>query len=65
MSARRAHVVIPLRKPTWPRLRAPEPVFMYLTEGRGWSVAKTEAWLVEMCVAAMGKYPRRPIESGH
>jgi AcrR family transcriptional regulator len=33
-------------------------VFMYLTEGRGWSVAKTEAWLVEMCVAAIGKYPR-------
>jgi AcrR family transcriptional regulator len=31
-------------------------VFVYLTEGRGWSVGKTEAWLVEMCLAAIGKY---------
>jgi len=34
-------------------LVSPE-VFTYLTEGRGWSVASTEAWLVEMSSVALG-----------
>jgi AcrR family transcriptional regulator len=34
-------------------LVSPE-VFTYLTEGRGWSVASTEAWLVEMSNVALG-----------
>ena len=34
-------------------LVSPE-VFTYLTEGRGWSIASTEAWLVEMSTAALG-----------
>lgn len=34
-------------------LVSPE-VFTYLTEGRGWSIAGTEAWLVEMSNAALG-----------
>lgn len=33
-------------------LVSPE-VFTYLTEGRGWSVANTEAWLVEMSGVAL------------
>jgi AcrR family transcriptional regulator len=33
-------------------LASPE-VYIYLTEGRGWSVAATEAWLVEMSSAAI------------
>jgi AcrR family transcriptional regulator len=33
-------------------LVSPE-VFTYLTEGRGWSVASTEAWLVEMSSVAV------------
>ncbi len=37
-------------------LVSPE-VYTYLTEGRGWSVAKTEAWFVEMCNAAIGRSP--------
>ena len=28
-------------------------VFTYLTEGRGWSIEKTEAWLVKMITAAL------------
>jgi AcrR family transcriptional regulator len=34
-------------------LVSPE-VFTYLTQGRGWSIASTEAWLVEMSSAALG-----------
>jgi AcrR family transcriptional regulator len=34
-------------------LVSPE-VFTYLTEGRGWSIANTEDWLVEMSNAALG-----------
>ncbi len=34
-------------------LVSPE-VFTYLTEGRGWSVATTEAWLVHMSNVALG-----------
>lgn len=34
-------------------LVSPE-VYTYLTEGRSWSKEKTEAWLVEMCSAAIG-----------
>lgn len=34
-------------------LVSPE-VFTYLTEGRGWSVASAEAWLVEMSSVALG-----------
>jgi AcrR family transcriptional regulator len=34
-------------------LMSPE-VFTYLTDGRGWSADKTEAWLVEMSSAAIG-----------
>jgi AcrR family transcriptional regulator len=37
-------------------LVSPE-VFSYLTDGRGWSVAGTEAWLVEMSKAAIAKTP--------
>jgi AcrR family transcriptional regulator len=33
-------------------LVSPE-VFTYLTEGRGWSIASTEAWLVEMSSVAL------------
>lgn len=39
-------------------LFSPE-VFTYLSEGRGWSIEKTEAWLVEMGTAALGPQ-RRP-----
>ncbi len=39
-------------------LVSPE-VFTYLTEGRGWSIAQTEAWLVQMTAAAIAKTPRR------
>jgi AcrR family transcriptional regulator len=38
-------------------LVSPE-VFTYLTEGRGWSIEKTEAWLVEMGTAALGRQGR-------
>lgn len=38
-------------------LASPE-VLTHLTEGRGWSVPKTEAWLVHMCNAAIGRVPR-------
>jgi AcrR family transcriptional regulator len=37
-------------------LVSPE-VFTYLTEGRHWSIASVEAWLVEMSSAALSKYP--------
>jgi AcrR family transcriptional regulator len=37
-------------------LVSPE-VFSYLTDGRGWSIASTEAWLVEMSKAAIAKTP--------
>jgi AcrR family transcriptional regulator len=39
-------------------LVSPE-VFTYLTEGRGWPVARTEAWLVHMSNAAIGKATRQ------
>jgi len=41
-------------------------VFTYLTEGRRWSIEKTEAWMVKMCTAALGppEYPRRGRSSG-
>jgi hypothetical protein len=32
--------------------------YTYLTEGRGWSIEKTEAWLVQMCSAAIGNHGR-------
>jgi AcrR family transcriptional regulator len=35
-------------------LASPE-VYTYLTEGRGWSLAATEAWLVEMSSATIGR----------
>jgi hypothetical protein len=38
-------------------LVSPE-VYAYLTEGRGWSVASTEAWLVEMSTVALGTAAR-------
>jgi AcrR family transcriptional regulator len=38
-------------------LASPE-VYTYLTEGRGWSLEKTEAWLVEMSSAAIGSRSR-------
>jgi AcrR family transcriptional regulator len=38
-------------------LVSPE-VYTYLTEGRGWSTERTEAWLVEMCSAALGDRAR-------
>ena len=46
-------------------LVSPE-VFTYLTEGRGWSIEKTEAWLVEMGTAALGPQgrPRRGRSGG-
>jgi len=37
-------------------LVSPE-VFTMLTEGRGWSIADTEAWLVAMCGAAVDRCP--------
>jgi AcrR family transcriptional regulator len=37
-------------------LVSPE-VFSYLTDGRGWSIARSEAWLVEMSKAAIAKTP--------
>jgi AcrR family transcriptional regulator len=37
-------------------LVSPE-VYSYLTDGRGWSIARTEAWLVEMSKAAMAHAP--------
>jgi AcrR family transcriptional regulator len=42
-------------------LMSPE-VFTYLTNGRGWSADKTEAWLVEMSSAAIGN--RQPLTYG-
>jgi AcrR family transcriptional regulator len=39
-------------------LVSPE-VFTYLTEGRGWSIAQAETWLVQMTAAAIGKTSRR------
>ncbi len=38
-------------------LASPE-VYTYLTEGRGWSTAATEAWLVEMSSAAIANTSR-------
>ncbi len=38
-------------------LVSPE-VFTLLTERRGWSMASTEAWLVEMTIFATGRTPR-------
>lgn len=38
-------------------LVSPE-VFTMLTERRGWSVASTEAWLIDMSSSAMGRAPR-------
>lgn len=38
-------------------LVSPE-VFTYLTEGRGWSVARAEAWLVHMSSAALAEAAR-------
>ena len=38
-------------------LVSPE-VYTYLTEGGGWSMEKAEAWLVEMCSAAIGNRGR-------
>jgi hypothetical protein len=38
-------------------LVSPE-VFTHLSEGRGWSIEKTEAWLVEMGTAALGPTSR-------
>ncbi len=38
-------------------LASPE-VYTYLTEGGGWSLEKTEAWLVEMTSAAIGSRGR-------
>jgi hypothetical protein len=37
-------------------LASPE-VFTLLTEGRGWSLGCTEAWLVDMSTAAIGHAP--------
>lgn len=37
-------------------LASPE-VFTLLTEGRGWSLGRTEAWLVDMSTAAIGHAP--------
>jgi AcrR family transcriptional regulator len=42
-------------------LISPE-VFTHLTAGRGWSIKKTEAWLVEMSTAAL-ELPSRPTGS--
>jgi hypothetical protein len=34
-------------------------VFTMLTEGRGWSIARTEAWLVQMASATIGVVQNR------
>ena len=36
-------------------LASPE-VYVYLTEGRGWSMEAAEDWLVDICGATIAKY---------